>query len=464
MNKFFNRQAELDSLGRAFESAGSSLYILYGRRRLGKTTLLQRFAQGRSGVYHMADRSGERDALRLLARSMAVALDEPTLESSEFTDWYALFAAYDRLRPKRKSFLILDEFQYLCEMQPAMSSIIQKHWDEHWSGGNLMLVLCGSVISMMHRETLSRSSPLYGRRTAQWLLQPLRFREVMRFFDGLPPRRAVEMWALTSGVPRYAELCRGKRDFRHAFRELVLAKDGPLYAEPKFLLQDEVTVENVYWSLLHAIGSGANRVSEMAGRLGIPANQLTRYLTALQDLGLLRREVPVTERNPAKSKRGVYQVADSFLRLWFSCVAPFESLIEFGRSERAEELMEPRLKTHMGWAFERVCREYVEDRAEEFDVVRVGRYWDRKVEVDIVGVDADGEVLLAGECKWTARRMGMEPLRQLEERVRTLWPDRADSIRLLMFSGGGFSPALETEAQRRGGRLSLVGCRELVHA
>src|ERR1035437_3389806 len=161
MNKFINREAELQSLHDDYARPGSSLYILYGRRRLGKTTLLRQFAARRPAVYHMADRSAESDARRLLSGSMAMGLRESTLQSSDFSDWYALFAAYDRLRPSGKTILILDEYQYLCEQQPAFSSMIQRWWDEHWQHTPIMVVLCGSVLSMMYRETLARSSPLF---------------------------------------------------------------------------------------------------------------------------------------------------------------------------------------------------------------------------------------------------------------------------------------------------------------
>ena len=258
MNKFINRKDELESLRRDYSRKGGSLYILYGRRRLGKTTLLRRFTEDVPSVYHMADRGTEKDAISLLAQSMADALGEPTLASSSFDDWYALFAAFDRFRPKHKICLILDEYQYLTEIQPAFSSIIQRWWDEHWSSENIMLVLCGSVMSLMYKETLSRESPLFGRRTAQWLLGPIRFRHMPAFVPNLSSKKQVELWALTGGVPRYLELAKSAKGLNEALLELVLSKDGALYAEARFLLQEEVTIANVYWSLLHVIGSGAS--------------------------------------------------------------------------------------------------------------------------------------------------------------------------------------------------------------
>lgn len=460
MNPFRNRQIELDSLERSFVSDGAALYVLYGRRRLGKTTLLRRFAAGKPGVYHMADRSTEVDAIARLAMSMAHAWSEPAFAAPQYHSFDDLFTAYDRLRPPGKSFLILDEYQYLCEVQPALSSVLQRHWDELWSRSQVMLVLCGSVMSMMYRETLARSSPLYGRRTAQWLLTPMRFRDVAAFFPGRLPRETIRMWALAGGVPRYAEIVAAHRDFSSALRAAVLAKDGPMYAEARLLLHDEVSTPNVYASVLSAIASGANRISEIAGRLALPANQLTRYLAALVDMGLVRREVPVTEPSAEKSKRGVYRIADVYLRLWFGCIAPYVSLLEFGEVARVEKLMRERLARHFGEAFEECCRQHVEERLGSIGAIRVGRYWDRQRELDVVAVDESGKAVLAGECKWTRGPVGLADGEALRRKVEDLWPDRRGSIRLGIFSSGGFSPRLHEWAARHD--AWLVSARDLV--
>jgi len=460
MNKFINRKTELKSLHDDYARPGASLYILYGRRRLGKTMLLHQFAARKPAVYHMADRSAESDARRLLAGSMSIGLGEATLQSSDFHDWYALFAAYDRLRPRGKTILILDEYQYFCEQQPAFSSIIQRWWDEHWQHTPIMVILCGSALSMMHRETLARSSPLFGRRTGQCLLKPMRFKHVQAFFPKLKARARLEMWALTGGIPRYAELASSYQGFAEALRSLVLTKDGPLYAEARFLLQDEVTTSNVYWSLLHTIGSGVSRISEVAGRMGLAANQLTRYLSALQDLGLVRRVVPVTERLPEKSKKGIYQVTDPFLRLWFGCVAPYESLVEFGKIREAENLMRGRLAVHAAWAFEEVCRQYVEDIAPRYGAVKVGRFWDRTMEIDVTAVNAKGHIVLAGECKWSAKPLDQDAVRKLQRKMTQAWPEKQQAVTLMLFSSSGFTVAVQRWATQSG--ALLVGCEELV--
>ena len=417
--------------------------VLYGRRRLGKTCLLRHFCESLPCCYYMADRVGESSARSSLALAMAVALQEPVLESAQFRDWYELFAAFDRLRdPSQRFVLVLDEYQYLCEMQPAFSSFVQKWWDEHWQKQNLMLVLCGSVTSMMHRETLAQSAPLYGRSSGQCLLRPLRFPHLAEFFPGRTSEDLVELYAVAGGVPRYLELCQPFGSATEALDELVLARTGPLYGEARLLLTDELKSPNVCWSILHALGGGCRRISELGSRLGLPANQLTRYISLLRDLFLVERDVPVLERNPGKSKKGIYTIADPFLNLWFGCVYPYESFLEFGGVERVRARLAPLLVRHVAACFETICRGYVRERAMEFGCLRVGRQWGRHYEIDVAGVDAKGRLAVVGECKWSTTQIGLPLLTALREKVAANTLPVAPGCRYLLFSKAGFSQEL----------------------
>ena len=447
---FYNREKELDILQHNYQREAGSLFVLYGRRRLGKTALLRAFAnQSRPFVYHMADRGSERLAIASLARSLALGLGEPTLLNGHFETWYHLFEAFDRVRDKsRKTVIFLDEYQYLHMAQPAISSMIQKWWDEHWQHERVMLVLCGSAVSMMYKETLAASSPLYGRRTGQLLLRPLPFWEIANFFEGMDAEELIQMWSLTGGVPRYLELAASYSSFQEALAALVLDSGGPLYPEARILLQDEVRKPNVYADLLRVVGNGANRISEIAARMGVAANQLTNYLALLQDLGFVEREVPITEQNPSKSKRGIYRLVDPFLRLWYSCVSPWESLLEFGQLDKLRQQMSPRIETHHAWCFEELCRYFIQARAVDLGIARVGRFWDRKSEIDVVGLDVFGKVAFVGECKWSRSPVSMGVLAALQSKVGELWPETSPTLAL--FSRNGFTPELAGVAQQQG--------------
>lgn len=454
----------MESLNRVFQQPAGGLMVLYGRRRLGKTSLLREFSRGKLCVYYMADQAAELSQRNALARVMAATLKEPLMEQMRYAEWYDLFAAFDRLRPAdRKTVLILDEYQYLCKAQPAFSSFLQKWWDEHWKNENILLILCGSLTSMMYRETLAHSSPLYGRSSGQILLGPLGLSHIAAFVKDPTEEKCVERYALCGGVPRYLELFQDADSFEEALLDGVLNPNAPLHMEARILLQDELDVPNVCWSLLEAIASGATRISEMAARLAQPANSLTRYLSLLRDLSMVGREVPVAEGNPSKSKRGVYRIKDSFLRLWFGCVYPYESFFEIGNTDSALQKLRPLLSRHIELTYEMLCREYVQTHSELApDTVRIGRQWGAHYEVDVAGVNARGRFTLLGECKWSKQKVGVSVLRNLKETAQQQKLPLAAGVQWVLFSRSGFSDDLKTLADQEPDiRLvsSLFSCR-----
>lgn len=444
MNIFINRESELAQLDGQFAGESGRLVVLYGRRRLGKTALLREFAVDKPHCYFMADRAGETDLRRSLARAMALALGEPVLEVAEYGSWYDLFAAFDRFRPSDQRFvLIFDEYQYLCQVQPAFSSFLQNWWDEHWSQSNLMVILCGSVTSMMYRETMAASSPLYGRSSAQLLLRPISFSHISKFLPGKTGTRLVELFALTGGVPRYLQLASPYPGFKEALTALVLHPDGILHNEARQLLQEEIQTPNQCWSILSAIGSGANRISEIAARTGQPANKLTRYLDLLKDLHLVRRETPVLERNPAKSKKGIYVVSDPFFRMWFGAIHPYMSFFEFGETQPAYSRIESLINRLIAECYEEVCGQWIRERALDFNAASVGRQWSSAYEIDVAAVNANFELTVIGECKWSENKVGISILNQLEAKVRSHNLPLAEDCRFILFSKSGFAPNLK---------------------
>ncbi len=447
MNNFINRNNELQQLETEFQRPGASLIVLYGRRRLGKTALLREFAAEKRHCYFMADRAAEFDLRRSLAITMAAALDEPTLARSSYDSWYDLFAAFDRLRQRAPFILIFDEYQYLCQVQPAFSSYLQKWWDEHWKDSDITLVLCGSVTSMMYRETLASSAPLYGRSTCQILLKPISFQFLSDFLPDRSEEELVHFYSFTGGVPRYLELVAPYRTGARALKELVLHPNGVLHNEAKQLLQDEIQTPNICWSLLHAIGSGAHRISEIAGRLQEPANKLTRYLELLRDLCLVERQTPVLERTPGKSKKGIYVVSDPFCRLWFGAIYPYSSFFEFGEIEPAYKRIHPLIESHTAGCFEDICRNWIQKRALEFDAVRVGRQWSAQYDIDVAAVNPDGQLTVIGECKWSKKQVGVSVLNDLDEKAADNRLPLAESCTRILFSRSGFTDELRQTAE-----------------
>lgn len=449
MNKFINRQQELAQLNTLYENQGGDLVILYGRRRLGKTTLLREFCQNKKHCYYMADKAGEKSQKKSLTLAMATALQEPFLQSAEYSEWYEIFAAFDRFRSKdKKTILILDEYQYICQIQPAFSSFVQKWWDEHWKNNNILLILCGSITSMMYRETMAQSAPLYGRASAQILLAPLPYQHIVDFLPNHSEEELVKFYSLGGGVPRYLELLQNYKDFSSALQNLVLSHTGLLYHEARYLLHEEISSPNTCWSILQALGNGSGRISEIGSKLGLPANQLTHYIDLLRDLFLIYREVPILEKNPARSKKGFYQVADPFLRLWFGSIYPYDSFLEFGQTELVMERLSPLIQSHISFCYEQLCRDFVKTNHATFDCLKVGRQWGANYKIDIAAVDADLQLNVVGECKWSHKKVGLSVYKELQNKIKSNKLPHAKHCNYLLFSKSGFTPELKSEAKK----------------
>lgn len=457
MNYFIDRKKELADLQRLYTNDNGQLAVLYGRRRLGKTRLLKEFCLSHPHTYFMADRAGEQSLKKSLALALATSLQEPLLQSVEYPEWYDIFAAIDRFRPKDEKFiLILDEYQYICQVQPAFSSFIQKWWDEYWQHENIMIILCGSVTSMMYKETMAQNAPLYGRSTAQILMAPLSFRHLRDFLPNHAEDELVKLYSLCGGVPRYLELLENYKSFDDALDGLVLNRSGLLYQEARYLLHEEISSPNTCWSILQTLGCGTGRISKIAGKLGLPANQLTHYIELLRDLFLIYREVPVLENNPEKSKKGFYQVADPFLRLWFGSIFPYESFLEFGQADTIRERLQPQIQNHIAYCYEQLCRQYVQRQAHSFDCLKVGRQWSANYEIDVAGVNGEHKLNVVGECKWSHKKVGLSVYNSLCDTIEANKLPVTTQCKYLFFSRSGFTEELEHKASQND-NLILVG-------
>ena len=326
---------------------------------------------------------------------------------------------------------------------------MQKWWDEQWSRQNMLLILCGSVTSMMHRETLAHSSPLYGRSDGQVLLLPMPYSHVKDFCRDNTQRELVERYALCGGVPRYLELLEPYDNFDTALRDGIINSLSPMASEARNLLLEEVEVPNTCWSLMETISGGSTRISEIAGKLGLPANQITRYLDILKDLYIVARETPVLEKNPAKSKKGTYTVTDPFLRLWFGCIYPYESLFEFGNVERGLTKIQPLLQNHLSFCFEELARAFLKYSVDRFDAVKIGRQWDRHYEIDAAGINRHNQLSVVGECKWSNLKVGISVLNDLEKTIADYNLPVADTLQYVLFSKSGFTKELMHKAATR---------------
>lgn len=436
MRRFVNRKDELALLDRLAASEHRELLVIYGRRRLGKTALLRQFGGNRPLVFFSCPLSTAPEALRLFTRELARAFDDPLLSRTRFPGWSEA-VEYALERCGRDGIpLILDELPYLQRSAPGIDALLQHAWDGH--DGAVKLMLTGSSFSIMDAGVADPRAPLYGRRTAQLELQPMSFDEVSSFYPDWSFEQCAVAYGLFGGVPAYAEQAARHESPAEAAHALALSPAGPLYAEPEFLVREELRDPGAYFAILHALAAGRTRPNEIAQDAGIAQTSVGKYLDVLRRLRLVRRETPVTESRPERSRRSLYRLADPFLRFWFRYVYPNRSVLEAGRSpEVLEGVVLPTLDTFMGSPYEEICRQHLiaaGHRLLGWQPLRVGRYWDARTEIDLIAVDAAGERAAFVECKWGLTVDVARVVRRLREKARAVAPFAAASHRYLVIS------------------------------
>ena len=462
MKRFIDRDQEMQTLQNEYERDGGALVVLYGRRRVGKTTLISEFIKDKNALFFLATEESEHQNRSVFKEKVAEFTHSDLLRDADVKTWDALFKAIVDAPSSEKPIIVLDEFQYLGKANAAFPSIFQRIWEEHLKNQSVMVILCGSLISMMQSQTLAYSSPLYGRRTAQIQLKQIPFAYYHEFFPEKDYKNLVEMYAITGGVPKYIELFRENEDIYSAINTCVLNRSGYLYEEPYFLLRQEVNEIGSYFSIIRAIAAGNSKLSAIASMLEIKATSLTKYLKTLIDLDVIEREVPVTENNPQRSKKGLYKIKDHYLRFWFAFVYPNKSFIESGHSNIVMSKIKKNLvRNHIAFVYEDVCKERMwqlnAEDAWPFHFAKLGRYWDAQTEIDIVALDPEGKNIVFGECKYWQEPVGIDVLTKLEAKVRSvLWERNNRNVWYVLFSISGFTKELEELAE---GRDDLLLCR-----
>jgi len=462
MSLFIDRTPELSTLKSEYDKKGAGLIVIYGRRRVGKTTLIREFLKNKPHIYFLADKQIETELIGRLRNSISEYLKDPNLAEIEFKTWDSLFDYWIKHADfSNKVVFVIDEFQYLASVNNAFPTIFQRVWDEKLKERNILVILCGSLINMMYSTTLSYNSPLYGRRTGQIKLDPVSFKYFHNFFPHVSDEKLIELYSVIGGIPKYIEIFNPQKNVFENIKEHILEKKGYLYAEPRFILSEEVSETTTYFSILKTIASGRHKMGNIASRLMTSTQNLTGYFNMLIDLGILERRVPVTEAMPEKSKMGLYFIKDNFFRFWFRYVFANQNYLEMENTDYVFRKVKDEFDEFVSLTFEDIAANIFFDqkviRSLPFEPEKWGRWWDRKNEIDLVAINSSEKKALFIECKWSKRHVDIDVLTDLKNKASQVdWfkDEREDYFAII--SKKGFTKRLVELAEREGIMLRSI--------
>lgn len=412
---FRNRKRELAFLLGLAEEKKPKLVVLYGRRRVGKTELLKEFSKRHKALYLLARRESEKNQLDKMGRDTAEFFKDSFLEKNQFNNYDAFF---EYINSKPSVPVIIDEFPYLVESNKGLPSILQDYWDNKLSKSGAFFILCGSSVSMME-SLLGYKSPLYGRRTEQILLEPLKFTEAREFMGGKPPEEQIVIYAILGGTPGYLLQLDLKLGLKENVIQRILTKNTFLNRDVEFVLREELSEPRNYFSIIKSIANGNATLGSITNDTGLPRNVVIKYLSVLSDLHITERTIPITEKQT--SRKGVYSIRDNYFRFWFRFV--FENLEYIEQDKQRKLYMEkirPELPAFVGRAFEEISLEWAKEEYKDFIF---GRWWGGEEEIDGVGMDKTSGRMVFLEAKWSdldsrTVRKELDRLREKAQKVR----------------------------------------------
>lgn len=456
MTKFIGRTRELAELNRVLSQDSAQFILVYGRRRVGKTTLLLNWAEqsGRPYIYWVANRDTPAQVRRGFTRAIWRWAHPESQAVPHFDTWEDAFEMTAQLIGHQQVILILDEFPYASESDPSLASHLQAGWDHLFKNGNVVIVLSGSHIGMMV-DLMGYQAPLYGRFTAQLPVDPLPFSALHNFLPRYTAAERVAAYAVTGGVPAYLERFDGRQSLTENIRELFMQRTSIFRAEPFVLIGDVIRRETqTYEAVLKSISTGNNTPHEIGGALGVSSSYLSPYLKQLEELHLVRRRIPATippeRRQSTKTSR--YHLIDPYLRFYFRFIAPNADLVEQELSQVLWKRISDQFRAFVGvTAFEDLCREWllVQARSQTLPMVPeiVGSHWATDAQVDVVAVNWHDKAILLGECKWGTDMIGRPVIRELIDKAPKVVPAEGWQVFYAYFSRAGFTDAARQEAQ-----------------
>lgn len=434
--KFYGRENELLELEKSFNSKNFEFTVIYGRRRVGKTYLIQKYIEDKECIYYMASQTGDLNLERLsilVNEKMGFGNNGPI-----YKDYFTLFQAVGRLAKDKRMVFVIDEFPYIAESESGISSIIQSMCDHDWKDTKLHLILCGSSMSFMEKQVLSAKSPLYGRRTSQIKLNPFTFFETKKFLQGMDKEDIAVIHSVTGGVAEYISFVDVKLGLDDNLINLFFNPSGRLFEEPINLLNQELKSPEVYNQIIYAIANGASKNIDISNKTGISSGSLSPYLKNLIDLGLIKKETPYGKNSGRKT---IYRIKDGCFRFYYKYVLRFQSQIAAYQGEKLyREFVKEDLSNFMGESFEEISYEFFEKINKEAKlpgyVLSYGRWWGnnpiekKEEEIDLLGEGKSFSIF--GEFKWRNRDFEITELDKLIFKSKFAPANQTDSYYLII--------------------------------
>lgn len=463
---FFNRRQELDDLERLWKGDRANFIIVYGRRRVGKSSLLRVFGQNKPVFYWTATKTTNKRLLESFSKELQAFKNPKSVVPDEFSypNWESALLELANISMEKRILAVIDEFPYAIDAEPELPSLLQKLWDNNFSRSKIDLCVTGSRIGMIEKHVLSSNGPLYGRANAVIWLDPLPPNIMREFLPQYSQSQLVEVYSITGGVPLYIEMFDGRVPVLENLKRALTSTTSILKGEPYFLIHEELKEPMRYVAILEAMGGGKSSQSEIARSIGIDKTHIVPYLHTLEGLKFIKRIVPVTE-NPKNSRKGIYIITDLFLKFYFRFIAPNINLIEERREEKVVDIIAANLDSFVGRAgFEDICRQWMIKEAKKsnlpFDPELIGKYWDSACEVDVAAISKKHKSLIIGEAKWTGKQCDIQTLAELNQKADYLAKNFGYHVNKMIFGKSGFSDGLTSRAKIE--NVRLVGLDELM--
>lgn len=465
---FIGREKELADLNVLYDTDKFQMPVIYGRRRVGKSTLIRKFVEDKRAVLFTAIESTSERNLELFSRSIYKTLLPTMTKMPPFQSFEAAFDFLTEYTKKERCVVVIDEYPYLAASDKSISSRLQSYIDGEWKDSKMYLILCGSSMSFMENQVLGYQSPLYGRRTAQIKLLPFDYLASACFVPNYSEEDKALVYGVTGGIPKYLELFRPELTVYENIIQLFFDSSGYLYEEPGNLLKQELRDVSTYNAIIEALASGAVKVNEIVTKVHSDTATVSYCLKSLISIGIVEKCAAITEED--NKKKTSYVICDNMFRFWYRFVPNGIDLIlmQYGKKYFEESVL-PQLPDYMGSIFEEMCRNYLQQISVQgkldFTITKIGRWWGtnpklrQEEEIDIVGVNSLTKCVLLGECKYQNQGIHLETAQKLMERglLITQYPNKS----YVLCSKTHFTDEVKRFAKEN--KIMLVTLRDLYY-